>query len=42
MGDARLSLRAAPDGGYRLIILDAFSGDTIPIHLLTREAVRFI
>jgi hypothetical protein len=40
MGDARLSLRGAPDGGYRLIILDAFSGDTIPIHLVTREAVR--
>jgi spermidine synthase len=40
LGDARLSLRTAPAGGYGLIILDAFSGDSIPIHLLTREAVR--
>jgi spermidine synthase len=40
MGDARLSLRGAPDAGYTLIILDAFSGDSIPIHLLTREALQ--
>jgi len=39
LGDARLSLRAAPDRAYGLIILDAFSSDTIPIHLLTREAI---
>ncbi|HWF11448.1 MAG TPA: fused MFS/spermidine synthase [Bryobacteraceae bacterium] len=40
LGDARLSLRNAPDHEYGLIILDAFSGDSIPIHLLTREALR--
>jgi spermidine synthase len=40
LGDARLSLRNAPDHAYGLIILDAFSGDSIPIHLLTREALR--
>jgi hypothetical protein len=39
MGDARLKLRDAPDGSYGLIALDAFSGDSIPIHLLTREAI---
>jgi spermidine synthase len=40
MGDARLSLHGAPDGGYSLIVLDAFSSDSIPVHLLTREAVQ--
>jgi spermidine synthase len=40
MGDARLSLRAAQDGSYSLIILDAFSGDSVPVHLLTREALQ--
>ena len=37
LGDARLTLAAAPTR-YDLIILDAFSSDTIPVHLLTREA----
>ncbi|MBB5057528.1 hypothetical protein HDF16_002234 [Granulicella aggregans] len=40
LGDARLKLRDAPDGQYGLISLDAFSGDTIPMHLVTREAVE--
>ena len=39
LGDARLELRNAPDAHYGLIILDAFSGDSIPMHLLTREAL---
>ncbi len=39
LGDARLSLRDAPVHGYGMIVLDAFSGDAIPTHLLTREAV---
>ena len=39
LGDARLKLRDAPDGHYDLIVLDAFSGDSIPIHLMTREAL---
>jgi len=39
MGDARLKLRDAPDAHYELIVLDAFSGDSIPMHLLTREAL---
>lgn len=37
-GDARLTLEASSDR-YDLIVLDAFSSDTIPVHLLTREAV---
>jgi hypothetical protein len=37
LGDARLTL-AASRVRYDLIILDAFSSDTIPVHLLTREA----
>lgn len=37
LGDARLTLTASPDR-YDLIVLDAFSSDTIPVHLLTREA----
>ncbi len=41
LGDARLSLAAAPvTQRYDLIIVDAFSSDSIPVHLLTREAVR--
>ena len=37
-GDARLTLEASTDR-YDLIVLDAFSSDTIPVHLLTHEAV---
>lgn len=37
-GDARLTLAASPDR-YDLIVLDAFSSDAIPVHLLTREAL---
>jgi hypothetical protein len=40
LGDARLSLANATDFSYDLIILDAFSSDAIPIHLLTREALK--
>jgi len=39
IGDARLSLAAAPASFYDLIILDAYSSDAIPVHLLTREAL---
>lgn len=38
-GDARLRLRDASNGHYGLIVLDAFSSDAIPVHLLTREAL---
>jgi spermidine synthase len=40
MGDARLSLQAAPDQHFGLFVLDAYSSDSIPVHLLTREAVQ--
>ena len=40
LGDARLSLSREPDGSFGLIVLDAFNGDAIPVHLLTREALR--
>ncbi len=39
LGDARLSLEREPTQGYNALILDAFSGDSIPVHLLTREAL---
>ena len=39
-GDARLQLREATDGRYDLLVLDAFSSDAIPVHLITREAVE--
>ncbi|HEX3150266.1 MAG TPA: fused MFS/spermidine synthase [Gemmataceae bacterium] len=38
IGDARLRLAAEPDGSFDLLVLDAFSSDAIPIHLLTVEA----
>jgi hypothetical protein len=37
-GDARVSLQSAPDQKLDLLILDAFSSDAIPVHLITREA----
>jgi SAM-dependent methyltransferase len=39
LGDGRLGLERAPDSSYGLIVLDAFSSDAIPAHLLTEEAV---
>jgi SAM-dependent methyltransferase len=39
LGDARLTLGDVPDGHYDAIVIDAFSSDSIPVHLLTREAL---
>ena len=39
-GDARISLTKAPENKYDLLIIDAFSGDSVPVHLLTVEAIR--
>jgi hypothetical protein len=39
-GDGRLTLQRANPGAYDLIVLDAFSSDAIPVHLLTQEAVE--
>jgi SAM-dependent methyltransferase len=39
LGDARLKIEGARDGQYDLIVVDAFSSDAIPVHLITREAL---
>lgn len=39
-GDARLSMEAEPPENYDVIAVDAFSGDAIPVHLLTAEALK--
>jgi hypothetical protein len=39
VGDARLSLQSVPDGTFGVLVLDAFSSDAVPSHLLTREAM---
>jgi hypothetical protein len=38
LGDARLSLERQSPQAFDLLVADAFSGDAIPVHLLTREA----
>jgi len=40
LGDARLTLGREPAGSYDLLIIDAFSSDAVPTHLLTVEALR--
>ena len=39
LGDARRSLESSPDRHFGLIVLDAFSSDAVPAHLLTQEAL---
>jgi hypothetical protein len=39
LGDARLKLEEHTDRKYSLLLVDAFSSDSIPVHLLTREAL---
>lgn len=38
-GDGRLEIQKEPDNKYNVIVVDAFSSDSIPIHLITKEAV---
>lgn len=38
LGDARLSLEREAANNFDVLVLDAFSGDSVPVHLLTREA----
>ncbi|NQT86237.1 fused MFS/spermidine synthase, partial [bacterium] len=38
LGDARLSLERQPPQAFDVLAMDAFSGDAVPVHLLTREA----
>ena len=40
IGDARLTLEDQPQGQFDLLLLDAFSSDAVPAHLLTVEAVE--
>jgi SAM-dependent methyltransferase len=40
VGDARLSLEEQPAGSFDLLVLDAFSSDSVPAHLLTKEAMQ--
>jgi SAM-dependent methyltransferase len=39
LGDGRLNLARTDDGRFDVLILDAFSSDAIPVHLLTRESI---
>lgn len=39
LGDARLRIADQPDGSFDVIVVDAFTSDAIPAHLLTREAI---
>jgi SAM-dependent methyltransferase len=39
LGDARLSLEREAPQGFDLLAIDAFSSDSIPVHLLTNEAL---
>lgn len=39
VGDARLTLAREPDRSFDLLVMEAFSSDAIPTHLLTREAI---
>ncbi len=39
-GDARLSMEREPPQGYDVLVIDAFSGGSVPVHLLTAEALQ--
>ena len=40
LGDARLNLEREPSQGFDVLAIDAFSSDSIPVHLITLEAVE--
>ncbi len=40
IGDARLELAKAAPGSFDLLAVDAFSSDSIPLHLMTEEALQ--
>ncbi|MBA3975476.1 MAG: hypothetical protein C0504_14820 [Candidatus Solibacter sp.] len=39
LGDARIMLSRQPDQHFDVLAVDAFTGDSVPVHLLTREAM---
>jgi SAM-dependent methyltransferase len=40
LGDGRLTLEAEPPQNFDILVMDAFSGDSVPVHLITREAFQ--
>ena len=40
IGDGRLQLAREPNASFDLLLLDAFSSDSVPTHLVSREAVQ--
>ena len=40
MGDGRLVLESEPSQQFDILVMDAFSGDSVPIHLITKEALQ--
>jgi len=40
LGDGRISIEKAPDNEFDVLMLDAFSSDSIPAHLVSREAIQ--
>jgi hypothetical protein len=40
VGDGRLAIAQEPDASYDLLFMDAFSSDSIPLHLMTQEAIQ--
>ena len=40
LGDGRLVLDSEPDQHFDILVMDAFSGDSVPVHLITLEAFR--
>jgi spermidine synthase len=40
LSDGRLAIEREPEHSFHVIVVDAFSDDSIPVHLLTREAFR--
>jgi hypothetical protein len=40
IGDARLTMAKEPDSSFDLLVIDAFSSDAIPVHMLTKEAIE--
>ncbi len=40
LGDGRLALEREPAQNYDLLVADAFSGDAVPVHLLTTQAIE--
>lgn len=40
IGDARLTMAREADSSFDLIIVDAFSSDAVPVHLMTAEAIK--